>query len=367
LEVIAPANDQVEVSLFGPGYGECIVVHVRNDEWVIVDSCINSATGRPVAIDYLNSLGVDTQERVALIVATHWHDDHVRGMAQVLQACGKAEFVVSTAVAAKEFVAMARARRHLQLTSVSSGVDELYQIYDDLKGSSRSVTRAIADRPIKVFPSTALGHGHECLITSLSPSDEQVQISLDDISHLMPSTNETEERCVPRGPNHLAVALWFSIGPVNLLFGADLEETANPKTGWTIIVKSATRPSGKAGIFKVPHHGSQNGHSPDVWSELLDRPVSILTPYVGGRTSLPKTNDLQRILGLSSEAFATARNTKIKSSARRPAGVDRTLKDFGINVTVAQPRTGHVRLRNGGKDDFETWSTELFSGAYKVV
>jgi hypothetical protein len=204
------------------------------------------------------------------------------------------------------------------------------------------------------------------LITSLSPSDEQVQISLDDIAHLMPSTKETEERCVARGPNHLAVALWFSIGPVKLLFGADLEETNNPKTGWSIIVKSATRPSGKATIFKVPHHGSQNGHNPEVWSEMLARPIAILTPYVRGRTSLPKTSDLQRIVGLSSEAFASARNVRAKSGARRAPGVDRTLKDFGINITVAQPRTGHIRLRNVGKDDFETWSTELNGGAYKV-
>ena len=32
-----PQPDQVEISIFGPGYGECILIHCGNDEWIISD------------------------------------------------------------------------------------------------------------------------------------------------------------------------------------------------------------------------------------------------------------------------------------------------------------------------------------------
>jgi len=34
-----PEKDEIEVSIFGPGYGECIVIHIGNNEWVVID-CI---------------------------------------------------------------------------------------------------------------------------------------------------------------------------------------------------------------------------------------------------------------------------------------------------------------------------------------
>ena len=72
---IAPSEDEVEVALLGPGYGESIVAHFGQGEWLIVDSCINDAR-EPQALEYLRAIGVEPDEAVSLIVATHWHDDH---------------------------------------------------------------------------------------------------------------------------------------------------------------------------------------------------------------------------------------------------------------------------------------------------
>ena len=81
---VAPSKDEVEVTLLGPGYGESIVVHFGQGEWIIVDSCINDAR-EPQALEYLRAIGVEPDEAVSLIVATHWHDDHIRGMAKVVE------------------------------------------------------------------------------------------------------------------------------------------------------------------------------------------------------------------------------------------------------------------------------------------
>ena len=65
-----PNLHELEVSVFGPGVGECIVAHVGDGDWIVVDSCINRESQEPVALEYLKSLHVDIPSRVRLVVAT---------------------------------------------------------------------------------------------------------------------------------------------------------------------------------------------------------------------------------------------------------------------------------------------------------
>ena len=77
-----PEKSEFEITFLGPGYGESIVLHVGSGIWVVVDSCIDS-DGTSSALNYLESIGLNPSRDVALIVATHWHDDHIRGMSQL--------------------------------------------------------------------------------------------------------------------------------------------------------------------------------------------------------------------------------------------------------------------------------------------
>jgi hypothetical protein len=48
--------------LIGPGYGESIIVHLGDGEWMIVDSCVQRLDqGNPqsAAVAYLREIGVD--------------------------------------------------------------------------------------------------------------------------------------------------------------------------------------------------------------------------------------------------------------------------------------------------------------------
>ena len=62
-----PELDVIEVSLFGPGYGECVVLHLGAGEWVIVDSCLDHRTGQPATLVYLSSLGIDPAVAVKVV------------------------------------------------------------------------------------------------------------------------------------------------------------------------------------------------------------------------------------------------------------------------------------------------------------
>src|SRR5262249_28628637 len=98
-----PASDVPEISVFGPGYGESVVVHIGDGRWTIVDSCVESGTGLPVALTYLERLGFDPATAVDLVVASHWHDDHVRGLGEVVKRCRSAVFVCASVLTRKEF------------------------------------------------------------------------------------------------------------------------------------------------------------------------------------------------------------------------------------------------------------------------
>jgi glyoxylase-like metal-dependent hydrolase (beta-lactamase superfamily II) len=89
-----PQDDELEISIFGLGYGESILIHLGRQEWMIVDSCIDHASKQPSSLKYLHSIGVDPSESVKLIVATHWHDDHIRGLATIVDTCKVAQYNV---------------------------------------------------------------------------------------------------------------------------------------------------------------------------------------------------------------------------------------------------------------------------------
>ena len=54
-----PASDEVELSLFGPGYGEAIAVHVGDGKWILIDSCKEKGTKDPA----VSSPGSRTPEK----------------------------------------------------------------------------------------------------------------------------------------------------------------------------------------------------------------------------------------------------------------------------------------------------------------
>src|SRR5450631_3851410 len=97
----APAENEIEITLFGPGFGEAIAVHLGHSEWLLVDSCIDPATNEPAAETYLNAIGVEPS-CVKGLVASHWHDDHVRGFGRLAEIYRDAELNISSVFSDKE-------------------------------------------------------------------------------------------------------------------------------------------------------------------------------------------------------------------------------------------------------------------------
>jgi beta-lactamase superfamily II metal-dependent hydrolase len=363
-----PDLDQIELSFFGPGYGECCVIHMGAGQWAIVDSCVDIDTGEPVALQYLSSLGVNYRRDVKIVIATHWHDDHVRGLSSIVRHCENAQFCTSSALTTTEFLAIAHLYANKPSIKSSSGVSEMHSIIGYLKDHALSPPKkAIPDRRVFMLDAGESGHGFGCEIWTLSPSDAQVNQFLIDISALIPGVLRGKKRATMRNPNHMSVVAWIKFGQIAVLLGADLEESANTELGWSPIVCSTCRPLGSvASVFKIPHHGSANGHSDDVWRTMVQaNSFAVVTPYANGRTKLPTKEDVNRIRKRTPEGFIT-NSSRPSKVPRRPPAVQKMINATVKSISVAEPRTGVVRFRNGGRADPQNWVVWALNGACRL-
>ena len=341
-----PRVDEVELTLIGPGYGESVILHVGDGAWVLVDSCGRSDA--PAALDYLRAIGVDPSQAVAMIVATHWHDDHIRGLARMVQVCAKASFCCATVLRNEEFLAMIDALEDRHHASFGSGVREIHRVFSLLRQTSSTPTLALANRHI-------LEKG-TCRIRALSPDDEAFLRFMRALGRLMPKIGQAETRIPSLSPNDASVVLRVEVGDVAVLLGSDLE-----KGGWLKILQDETRPPDTASAFKVPHHGAESADEPRVWKRLLaPDPVALLAPWRRGGRTLPSDRDAQRILARTSRAYATAR-ADASRPARRAHAVDRTIRESGIRLRRT-PEPGAVRLRRRLRSG-EQWRVEMFGAA----
>ncbi len=95
IDIEQPQADELEITTLGPGAakGESIVVHLKNDEWIIIDSC---KTGNKVLpLEYLSSIGVNCEQQVKMVICTHWHTDHIQGLPEILNVCKNAQFYIA--------------------------------------------------------------------------------------------------------------------------------------------------------------------------------------------------------------------------------------------------------------------------------
>ena len=217
-----PADNELEISIFGPGYGESILLHVGAKEWAIIDSCLNE-TRQSAPLCYLESLGIEPASAVRVVVATHLHDDHIRGLSDIVRACTAAKFSCSLAFSKRDFFAMVTRYRKRNEIEGGSGVNEIFKIFKSLESRHQDPTYALANRPIFRFTGASALLGGECILTALSPSDAQLALFLKEIAALIPGSG-TMRRAAPRTPNNVATVVWLSIGAEEcVLLGSDLE------------------------------------------------------------------------------------------------------------------------------------------------
>ncbi|MFH0825579.1 MAG: hypothetical protein V2B18_22725 [Pseudomonadota bacterium] len=359
---VPPSNDQIELSLFGSGFGEAILIHFGNNHWAIVDSCLEPASRKPASLVYMETLGIDWAVAVKLIVISHWHDDHIRGISSIVEKCPAAEVFISAAMKEKEFRKLVVASEE-QDVAATRGIDEFSRIFAILEERKQSGARfnppkiAIQDRPLLHEHMRVSGNDFEVKITALSPSDASVYLAQRSFDRLYAGQIKSLIRVPPPEPNDAAVALWVEIGCHKILLGSDLESGTDPTRGWAGVLSNFRRNGGPAGIFKKAHHGAATSHHPRLGSELLSTDAhTMLTTWFRGGKWLPTEKDIERIKSLTCNAYITSQRPG-KYSYK-----DKLVREFRSKLTRLHAGWGQIRIRTPFNDP-RGIHVELFDNA----
>ena len=342
-----PEKGQIEISIFSRGIGECIVLRSANGKWIVIDSLLNQEK-EPVALRYLRDIGIPMED-VSLIIASHWHDDHIRGLAKVVETCGEAKFAYSLVLCRDEFKAAVQNMQPANISSASSGVKELDRI--------GRLVAAQPDRRILASANTILSEENGLRVEALSPSHSDVQNFLADIAEW----NSNGAMKIVSRPlrNDTSVVVVVHVEDELFLLGADLE-VRGALSGWQGVHDLAWGHRGKSIFFKIAHHGSITGHYDPVWENLLEPEINAaVTPYARGVKKLPSQQDRERIMARTPNCYSAGSLSFLRSRSQHNT-VQKTLNEADIEIWKVDSKLGQARFR---KFPSERWTTELFGEA----
>lgn len=359
----APDQTQIEINLFGGGnaYGEAVLIHLGYDKWIVVDSMKNPNTKSSIILDYFKEIGKEPKS-INLIVASHWHDDHIKGISEIYES-SDCKFSISQALP-REYIAKLVSLDEWK-ESVNSGLNEFGNVIRRSIDKGTPLVRAIEDRPLLDLDT----HGCKIKVTALSPSDRSIEVFEQELAQILNDAYDMNLVCKKISPNHSSIVLLVQIDNTSILLGADLEINADQNMGWNQVCKSSSLPSDNSiEVFKIPHHGSENGHYNLVWQKFIAKDhITILTPYGRGRKKLPSIKDKERILQTSPKSYITSQGAESSKPKKRDPKVNKILKELSYKVRERKFTFGHIQLRRLLNSEIgDNWEVLLHGNARKL-
>lgn len=288
------APESLEIHVLGAGKGESIILNWPGDHWGVVDCyapTLKDHTTNPT-LQFLRDRGVKDLEFVCL---THPHDDHFRGMSQLLEQLKVKNFWRFPTVSARDLRLLAKS---MVVDAARGDVEERKENANDFVRTMSIVNERRKNKEICQMMVT----GHQQLypvpfeqsakfqIWSFAPHGNQ----LGKYEQALSASFTTDEKLLPNPPrvshNDVSVGLLVMFGNTRIMLGGDVEQAA-----WADICPQHYREHFFVDAIKVPHHGSETGFIPDLWGKLAGRkkPIAVIAPY--RRFCLPKPNALRHI------------------------------------------------------------------------
>lgn len=366
-----PSSDEIEITVLGinENAGESIVIHIGNQDWIVIDSC-RTQDGIVLPLFYLRSIGVDLN-KVKRVACTHLHNDHLNGLSNVLSECKQAQFaypLIGDENTLRYVVAQYRREQNIPERGTFG---EFMNCIKLARKEKRGEVLLNLDTPLYADANR--------YVMGVSPSrlmNELYQWRLlrynlgDPIPTKMLKTN------------FCSVATILRVGSVNAILGADLEVNRDSKDdihsciqkckrrskrGWCdVFVGSQYFPCFKYDYIKIPHHSSKTGFCDKLWTEQMDSSVRIgtSTVFLDGDNALPSKQMIDEYSKVCSELYYTSESPVFKKDKKRGAKIDEKKGIAYDDVSVVPEQVGVVtsrKLINGGP-----WSTSIFYSAIRA-
>jgi len=308
-----PKIDEIELTFFGPGFGESIVVFIPGIGWGIIDSCEFVVSGHKLVppLKYLISQKVN---EIEFLILTHPHGDHFRGMEQIIgQYLGKINRICRYQGDSVRELTAYLFRKGIKGSpgeTSAKGLGALFKAFDEAakfgaeKRRLGALTQVIPHHKVSVN-----GQDFAVEVLSLSPLAEDEEKYVNILRDAFPKEKMKLEEIPDHSHNMIASAIRISVGNVVVILGSDVEKGVNASSGWRGIVNSADAPNLCVKTLKVSHHGSPNAYYHKAWTEHCKKGkiISVITPYNRGRQPRPTEDDIERIGNYSNSIGLTSR------------------------------------------------------------
>ena len=357
-----PDPDEIEIHLFGRGYGEALAIHLGAGEWMAVNSTL-TLSGVPWIFEYFRALGVGRNQIRDLIV-THWHTDHIRGAAEILShAAPDARLILSHGGQSAEFMRMVAQRSGSPLDAAKAAAFEMYELFKiiqlrkekSLLGNLEFVGRNT------ILPSCSTTPAR---LIFLAPSAFDCGAALSYFGSKEASTEEQPFPYIGVPENHASIVLLLELGEDLILLGGDRENHTDQERGWTVVLasKASLAPAKQASVFKISHHGSATGYCPELWPDHLATDcINIVSAYTKLVKPIPDGEMLKRYKQHSPHLYCTSIPRRSRRYHQTIAGGSgpRILHEGKV-------QEGSIRLRMRRCVDGVPWSVALFGAAKQV-
>jgi len=338
----------LEIHVFGHGFGESIVVKLPQGSVVVIDSLCtdleaSSREERLRSNPVLHFLVEEIEaERIALLVFTHPHDDHGRGLSHILeeyteridQICTFPGFdsieLIDHFSALRESVCRLPVERILG-EEPGSFSEELYRI-------TELVSREADHGPLHHGLPSELADYHVFSIPGepdvrfhfLGPNEQSRLQYTRQLRENLEGFVSAEGEFIKEGwdPAHvdhddICGAILIEYGNTRVLLGADVQGRA-----WEQIVseqdrEDLVRPLLDCDFVKVSHHGSCTGYSDDLFERLWgekNQLIAALTPFNRSSDPLPDATGIAFLTGWVSALFTTENQETTGDAETKPLG-----------------------------------------------
>lgn len=304
--------------VFGPGYGESIVVAVPGGHWMVVDSL--QRDGEQGAFVPALRLLENHDAELSLAALTHPHRDHAGGFARLLDRrrldtpVGCVDAYLSDEPGWRPSSDASRVKRQGAVDRALNRIDHIWKRepgsrWPLLAGS----TRVLGDAQVEVIHPAKLPRNR------------------------------------PRDPNRLSTPMRISWHGCELLLGADL-----PRSGWNAVAREFAEAGrlAEASLLKASHHGSTGAQHRVVTGDPPpgERPC-VVTPF-NSRAKLPDYSDgqgIDRLLKTHSRVCVTSVPSGARGRAVKRASLMSQQVGFGELTLVredepAAPTRGWVAM-----------------------
>ncbi|PQP35636.1 hypothetical protein C6A37_01355 [Desulfobacteraceae bacterium SEEP-SAG9] len=296
-----PKIDEIELTFFGPGFGESIVVFIPGIGWGIIDSCEFEVSGHKLVppLEYLISQKVN---EIEFLVLTHPHADHFKGMEQIIrQYLGKINRICRYQGDSIRELTAHLFRKGIKGSSGATSAKALAAVFEAFEEAAKfgaekrrlgALTQVIPHQKVSVN-----GQEFAVEVLSLSPLAEDEEKYTNILMDAFPQEKMELKEISDHKHNMIASAIRISVGNVVVILGSDVEKGVNASSGWRGIVNSADAPDLCVKTLKVPHHGSPGAYYHKAWAEHCKngKIISVITPFNKGSHPRPTENDIERV------------------------------------------------------------------------